>query len=104
MARMTAIAGHHCARHQVDDLDEAVPELQQAAGGRTDLLSEMAGLHLGFARADIDLMASKHRAIAKLAFAAGADPELAEKWIAEGMGRLESARQTPHSGGTPRRR
>jgi hypothetical protein len=100
---MFAVAKRHVARHEVDDLDSAVAELREAAGGRTDLLSELAGLHLGFEQADLDIMASRHRAVAELAFAAGADRELAEKWITEGISRLESARQTPHSGGTPRR-
>jgi hypothetical protein len=66
-------------------MDSAVAELQQAAGGRVDLLSELAGLSLGFEQADIDIMAAMHRAVAELTFAAGADRELAEKWISQGM-------------------
>ena len=99
MARMSEVAKRHVARHEVD-LPSAIAELRAAADGRTDLLSELAGLHLGFEQADLSIMASRHRAIADLAFAAGADREQAEKWISEGIGKLESARQTPHSGGT----
>jgi hypothetical protein len=87
-ARLFAIASRHCARHQIDDLDSAVAELQQAAGGRVDLLSELAGLSLGFEQADLDILAPQHRAVAELCFAAGADRELAEPWITKGMGRL----------------
>jgi hypothetical protein len=103
MAKMFATAKRHTARHEVDDLDSAVAELREEADGRVDLLSELAGLHLGFEQADLAIMASRHRAMADLAFAAGADRQLAEKWISEGISRLESARQTPHGGGTPRR-
>lgn len=103
IARMSEVAKRHVAQHEVDDLASAIAELREAADGRTDLLSELAGLHLGFEQADLAIMASRHRAIADLAFAAGADREQAEKWISEGISKLESARQTPHSGGTPRR-
>jgi hypothetical protein len=102
-ARLFAIASRHCARHEIEDLDSAVAELQQAAGGRVDLLSELAGLSIGFEQADIDIMAGKHRAVAELCFAAGADREQARPWIAHGIGRKEAAVLRPYSGGSPRR-
>ena len=68
MAKMFATGKRHTARHQVDDLDEAVADLREEADGRVDLLSELAGLHIGFEQADLDTLASRHQAIADLAF------------------------------------
>jgi hypothetical protein len=79
-----------------------VAELRKASGGRTNLLSELCGLSVDFEQVDIDIMAPKHRLVAELCLAAGANRELAEQWIGEGIDRWEAARQRPYSGGNSR--
>jgi acetyl-CoA carboxylase alpha subunit len=48
-ARIAAVARRHTRRGEVDDLDQAVAELQEVAGDRHDLLAEHAGVSAGWA-------------------------------------------------------
>ena len=72
----------------------AVAELRELAGGRADLLAEVAGVLEG-AREGEPLA----RQAAMLCRKAGADPDAIPAWIEEGRRRAANARQSPFSGG-----
>lgn len=72
----------------------AVAELRAAATDasgtlRTDLLGEIAGIHLGAEayRSEHGGVERGHAARAELVLAAGADPDVAQAWRAEGYQR-----------------
>ena len=75
----------------------AVAELRKLAGGRADLLAEVAGILEGAREGELDEPLA--RQAAKLCRAAGADPEAIPAWIAEGRRRRASAKKPPFSGG-----
>ena len=75
----------------------AVAELRKLAGGRTDLLAEVAGVLEGAREGEMDEPLA--RQAAGLCRAAGADPEAIPAWIAEGRRRRDAARMPPFSGG-----
>jgi hypothetical protein len=89
-ARRELTAGEHAA---------AVAVLRELAGGRADLLAEVAGLTEGFAEGQPDepLM----RQAAQLCRDAGADPDLIPGWLEEGRRRRADAGRA--SFGAPRR-
>jgi hypothetical protein len=98
LARISGICSRHCARGEIDDLDAAVAELQEAAGHRPDLLAQHAGACLGLAEKESPLVAPRYRAEAGLATAAGADEELIGRWIDVGRRRAAQKRFRPYTG------
>jgi len=75
----------------------AVGALRELAGGRADLLAEVAGILEGTSEGGLD--EPLVRQAARLCRMAGADPEAIPAWIAEGRRRRASAGQSPFSGG-----
>ena len=71
--------------------------LRELAGGRADLLAEVAGILEGTSEAELDEPLA--RQAAALCRKAGADPEAIPAWIDEGRRRAAAARQLPFSGG-----
>ena len=71
--------------------------LRELAGGRADLLAEVAGLLEGAREGEPDEPLA--RQAAGLCRKAGADLEAIPAWIAEGRRRRAAARQPPFSGG-----
>jgi len=80
----------------------AVDELPEIAGGRADLLSEVAGLALGTTERKGPESVARGQAVAELCRAAGADESLIEGWIEEGRRRAEARRLPPFSQPTRR--
>ena len=76
----------------------AVAELRTLAGGRADLLAEVAGILEGAREGELDEPLAQQAA--QLCRAAGADPEAIPAWIEEGRRRRASAKKKPpFSGG-----
>ena len=75
----------------------AVAGLRTLAGGRADLLAEVAGIFEGTSEGELDEPLARQAAM--LARKAGADPEAIPAWIEEGRRRAATARQPPFSGG-----
>ena len=71
--------------------------LRELAGGRADLLAEVAGVLEGAREGEPDEQLA--RQAARLCRAAGADPEAIPAWIEEGRRRRASADRPPFSGG-----
>ena len=92
------------ARHQArwrelsgEEEAAAVAALRELAGGRADLLAEVAGILEGAREGEPDEPLA--RQAAGMCRKAGADPEAIPAWIAEGRRRTAAARQPPFSGG-----
>ena len=102
VAELTGTARHHARWRELaqDEQDAAVTELRELAGGRTDLLAEVAGIFEGASEGELDEPLA--RQAAQLCRLAGADETLIPQWIAEGRRRAGGARMRPHSG-QPRR-
>lgn len=75
----------------------AVAELWTLAGGRADLLAEVAGIFEGTSEGELDEPLCRQAAM--LCRKAGADAETIPGWVEEGRRRAASARQPPFSGG-----
>ena len=75
----------------------AVAALCELAGGRADLLAEVAGILEGAREGELDEPLA--RQAVGLCRKAGADPEAIPAWIDEGRRRAAAARQPPFSGG-----
>jgi hypothetical protein len=73
-----------------------VAELRELAGGRADLLAEVAGVFEGASDGELDEPLA--RQAAHLCRLAGADETLTPPWIAEGCRGAGAARRRPHSG------
>jgi hypothetical protein len=80
-----------------DEEAAAVASLRELAGGRADLLAEVAGIFEGTSEGEMDEPLT--RQAAGLCRKAGADPEAIPGWVAEGRRRREAARKPPYSGG-----
>jgi hypothetical protein len=80
-----------------DEEAAAVADLRELAGGRADLLAEVAGILEGAHEGQMDEPLT--RQAAALCRKAGADPEAIPAWIAEGRRRRAAARRPPLSGG-----
>jgi hypothetical protein len=80
-------------------------ELREVAGGRHDLLAEVAGIMLGTAEGKGPEYETQAQAVAELCRLAGADESLIPQWIEEGQHRAQASRLPPVSppGRTPRR-
>jgi hypothetical protein len=100
VARLTGAARWHAHQGESTTAETAaaVAELQGIAGGRDDLLAEVAGLLIGFYRRTVEDL--KAQAAAGYCIAAGADPDLIPRWIEVGRCRAVAARQVR----SPRRR
>jgi hypothetical protein len=70
-----------------------VGELREIAGGRSDLLAEVAGLLIGYYRRSADEL--RARAAAYYCMAAGAEVDLIPRWIEVGCARADAARLIP---------
>lgn len=98
VAQLTGTARHHARWRELaqDEQDAAVTELRALAGGRADLLAEVAGIFEGASEGELDEPLA--RQAAHLCRLAGADETLIPQWIAEGRHRAEAVRMRPHSG------
>ncbi len=99
VAELFGEARHHAKWRDLTAAEEgaAVAGLRELAGGRADLLAEVAGLLEGAREGEPDEPLA--RQAAGLCRKAGADLEAIPAWIAEGRRRRAAARQPPFSGG-----
>jgi hypothetical protein len=99
VARLTGIAGRHARRGalDVDQAAAAVAELREVAGGRADLLAEVAGIALGTSEVRGPEYEVQARGVADLCRAAGADEQAIPAWAEEGRRRAEERRMPPFS-------
>ena len=98
VAQLTGEARHH-ARWRPLTADEeaaAVSELRALAGGRADLLAEVAGIFEGTSEGELDEPLA--RQAADLCRLAGAEETLIPQWAEEGRRRAAAARMPPHRG------
>jgi hypothetical protein len=89
----------HRARWRELTADEeaaAVAELRELAGGRADLLAEVAGVLEGTSEGEMDEPLARQAAI--LCCKAGADPDAIPGWIEIGRERTANAGWPPFSG------
>jgi hypothetical protein len=82
-----------------DEERAAVTALAELAGGRADLLAEVAGLLEGASEGELDEPLARQAAV--LCWLAGADAEAVPAWIEEGRRRRDAASLPPFS--LPRR-
>jgi hypothetical protein len=101
--RLTGSAWRHALRREPTQAETAVAvrELREIAGGRGDLLAEVAGLLIGYYRRTAE--EPKARAAAYYCMTAGADLELIPRWIDVGCARAAAARLIPPAGSAKRR-
>ena len=99
VAELYGEAKHHAKWSELtaDEEDAAVAGLRELAGGRADLLAEVAGILEGAREGEPDEPLTRQAAM--LCRKAGADPAAIPDWIAEGRRRRAAARQPPFSGG-----
>ena len=97
VAQLTGEAGHHAKWRDLTEAEEAaaVAALRELAGGRADLLAEVAGILEGAHEGKPDEPLA--RQAAGLCRKAGADPEAIPAWIAEGQRRRANASRPPFS-------
>jgi hypothetical protein len=98
VAQLTGEARHHARWRPLTGEEEAVAlaELRALAGGRADLLAEVAGIFEGTSEGELDEPLA--RSAARLCRQAGADLEAIPAWIEEGRRRSANARRPPFSG------
>src|SRR5712675_2712006 len=99
VAQLTGEARHRARWRELSGDEEAaaVAELRELAGGRADLLAEVAGIFEGTSEGEPDEPLA--RQTAWLCRQAGADPEAIPVWVAEGQRRRAAAKRPPPSGG-----
>ena len=99
VAEIYGEARHRAQWRELGSNEEAtaVAALRELAGGRADLLAEVAGILEGARKGELDEPLA--RQAAALCRKAGADPEAIPAWIEEGRRRAAAARQPPFSGG-----
>jgi hypothetical protein len=99
VAQLTGEARHHARWRPLTGEEEAaaLAELRTLAGGRADLLAEVAGIFEGTSEGELDEPLA--RSAARLCRQAGADTDAIPAWIEEGRRRAASARRPPFSGG-----
>ena len=95
VARLTGAAWRHASGWEPTGAETAaaVRELREIAGGRGDLLAEVAGLLIGYYRRTAEEL--KARAAAYYCIAAGAGLDLIPRWIETGRSRAAAARLIP---------
>lgn len=93
--RLTGAAWRHAPAREPTEAETAaaVSELREIAGGRGDLLAEVAGLLIGYYRRTAE--EPRARAAAYYCMAAGAGLELIPRWIEVGYARAAAARLIP---------
>jgi hypothetical protein len=99
VAQITGEARHRARWRELtgDEEATAVAELRELAGGRADLLAQVAGIFEGTSEGEPDEPLA--RSAARLCRMAGADREAIPSWIEEGRRRRKAARKPPFSGG-----
>jgi hypothetical protein len=99
VAQLTGEARHRARWRSLtgDEEAAAVAGLRELAGGRADLLAEVAGILEGASEGEPDEPLA--RQAAGLCRKAGADPEAIPGWAEEGRRRRAAVRMPPPSGG-----
>jgi hypothetical protein len=99
VAQITGEARHRAKWVNLTETEEAeaLAELRALAGGRADLLAEVAGIFEGTSEGEPDEVLA--RSAARLCRLAGADEATIPAWAAEGRRRRDAARKPPPSGG-----
>ena len=99
IAEICGEARRHAKWRELTGAEEAaaVAALRDLAGGRADLLAEVAGVLEGARQGEPDEPLA--RQAAGLCRAAGADPEAIPAWAEEGRRRRAAARRPPFPGG-----
>jgi len=100
--RLTGAAWRHAPRREPTTAETAaaVRELREIAGGRGDLLAEVAGLLIGYYRRTTEEV--RARAAAYYCMTAGASLEQIPRWIDVGRARAAAARLIPPAGSAER--
>jgi len=95
VARLTGTAWRHASGWEPAEAQApaAIREVREIAGGRGDLLAEVAGLLIGYYRLTAE--EPKARAAAHYCIAADADVDLIPRWIEVGSSRAAAARLIP---------
>jgi hypothetical protein len=98
VARLTGAARRHASGREPTDAETAaaVTELTDIAGGRGDLLAEVAGLLTGFYRHTSEQ--ARAEVAARYCIASGADLDLIPRWIELGRRRAVAAQRTAGTG------
>ena len=101
VAQLTGEARRHARWRKLtaDEEAAAVAELRELAGGRADLLAEVAGILEGASEGELDEPLARQAAM--LCRMAGADPDAIPAWVEEGRRLRANAGRPPFS--TPRR-
>ena len=96
VAELTGEARRHAKWPPLTEEEEAtaMTELRALAGGRADLLAEVAGIFEGTSEGELDEPFA--RCAARLCRLAGADESLIPQWAEEGRRRAANARKPPH--------
>ena len=99
VAELYGEARHHARWRELSSDEEAAAAaaLRELAGGRADLLAEVAGILEGTSEGELDEPLT--RQAAALCRKAGADAEAIPAWIEEGRLRRAAAARPPFSGG-----
>jgi hypothetical protein len=102
VARLTGAAWRYAPGREPTGAETAAAarELREIAGGRDDLLAEVAGLLIGYYRRTAD--EPRARAAAYYCMAAGAGLGLIPRWIRVGGSRAAAARLIPPAVSEPR--
>ena len=97
VAELYGEARHHAKWRELSSEEEtaAVAELRTLAGGRADLLAEVAGIFEGTSEGELDEPLCRQAAM--LCRQAGADAEAIPAWIEEGRRRAANAGKPPFS-------
>src|SRR5690242_15778519 len=103
VAQLTGEARHRARWRPLTEDEEAaaLAELRALAGGRADLLAQVAGIFEGTSEGEPDEPLA--RSAARLCRLAGADTDAIPAWIEEGRRRSANARRPPFSGLGPGR-
>jgi len=98
VARLTGAARWHASGREPTDAETAaaVTELTEMAGGRGDLLAEVAGLLMGFYRHTAEQ--ARAEAAARYCIVSGADQDLIPRWIELGRRRAVAAQRAAGTG------
>ena len=101
VAQLTGEAGRRARWRPLTQDEEAaaLAELRALAGGRADLLAQVAGIFEDTSEGEPDEPLA--RSAARLCRIAGVDAEAIPAWIQEGRRRSANARHPPFSGGQP---